>query len=91
MPAGRGRKNAMTVQEMVEDAIARSTGVKTAIVGAGRTDAGVHALGQVAHLTLRPIFLRTSFPMSSTWCCQDDIRIQESRRVRTTSTPEGTP
>jgi tRNA pseudouridine38-40 synthase len=38
-----------TVQEEVERAILRVTGEKVAVMGAGRTDAGVHALGQVAN------------------------------------------
>ena len=41
--------NAMTVQQRVEEAIAAVTGERAGIVAAGRTDAGVHALGQVCH------------------------------------------
>ena len=37
-----------TVQGELEDALAKLTGKPIPIVGAGRTDAGVHALGQVA-------------------------------------------
>jgi tRNA pseudouridine38-40 synthase len=37
-----------TVQEVLEAALLRLTGERTAVRGAGRTDAGVHALGQVA-------------------------------------------
>jgi tRNA pseudouridine38-40 synthase len=40
--------NATTVQAAVEDALAAIAQMRLTIVGAGRTDAGVHALGQVA-------------------------------------------
>jgi tRNA pseudouridine38-40 synthase len=39
-----------TVQSEVETALARLYGVPVTVRGAGRTDAGVHAAGQVAHL-----------------------------------------
>lgn len=39
-----------TVQDRLEDAIARFAGERLKITVAGRTDAGVHALGQVIHL-----------------------------------------
>lgn len=41
-----------TVQGEIEDAIAQMTGETVLVRGAGRTDAGVHAAGQVANFTL---------------------------------------
>ncbi len=39
-----------TVQDQIEHAVHRITGVRTRVHGAGRTDTGVHALAQCAHI-----------------------------------------
>jgi tRNA pseudouridine38-40 synthase len=46
------QENGLSVQEALEDAILAMTGERATAHGAGRTDAGVHALGQVAHFDL---------------------------------------
>jgi tRNA pseudouridine38-40 synthase len=41
--------SALTIQEVVETCLAQLLGQEVRLHGSGRTDAGVHALGQVAH------------------------------------------
>ncbi|OGP75597.1 MAG: tRNA pseudouridine(38-40) synthase TruA, partial [Deltaproteobacteria bacterium RBG_13_58_19] len=43
------QKNALTIQEVVETALLKLTQEQVSLIGSGRTDAGVHALGQVAN------------------------------------------
>src|SRR5690606_19209586 len=50
------QKDALSVQQVVEEAIRKFTGENVALVVAGRTDAGVHALGQVAHFDIKKKF-----------------------------------
>ena len=44
--------NGLSVQEALETAFERFCGNRPTVFGAGRTDAGVHALAQVAHIDL---------------------------------------
>ena len=43
--------NVPTVQALLEDALCRITAVQVTLHGSGRTDAGVHAVGQVANFS----------------------------------------
>lgn len=49
----RGLETHATVQQSLEEALSRLTGADVVVQGAGRTDSGVHALGQVGHLSVR--------------------------------------
>ena len=46
------QKNGLSIQEVLQKAIFNLSNEKVAVIGAGRTDAGVHALGQIAHFDL---------------------------------------
>jgi len=46
------QENAPSVQAAVEEAVFAFSGERSLVQGAGRTDSGVHATGQVAHLDL---------------------------------------
>jgi len=47
------QKNGLSVQEVLQRAIFNFSKEKVIVSGAGRTDSGVHALGQVAHFDLK--------------------------------------
>jgi len=44
--------NGLSIQQLIEESIQKLTNKTTTIIGAGRTDAGVHAKGQVASFEL---------------------------------------
>jgi tRNA pseudouridine38-40 synthase len=43
------QENGISIQQVLEESIGRMTGEEIRVIASGRTDAGVHALGQVAH------------------------------------------
>lgn len=65
--------DALSVQQVVEEAIAKMSGETVTVQAAGRTDAGVHALGQVV-----------SFDLSRAW---DPFRIREALNFHTRPHP----
>jgi pseudouridylate synthase I len=82
--SGWQRQNAEpSVQQAIEDALASLTGEKTVLHSAGRTDAGVHALGQVAHFDTQSRIPPERFSFAINTMLPTDIRIRESSEADT--------
>ena len=70
-----------TVQGVIEDRLARLMGEKTHLEGSGRTDAGVHAMGQVAHFLTQSTLDTSSIQRALNSLVPDDIVIQSVEEV----------
>lgn len=69
-----------SVQSEIEKAIFAATGAKSRITGSGRTDAGVHAVGQVAHFDTEKD-LGAKFVGAINFYLPSDVRIKEVEAV----------
>ena len=69
------QKEEMTIQGLLEDAIFTVTGEKLRVTGAGRTDAGVHALEQVAAFSTQSDLMPDVFFRALNANLPEDIRI----------------
>ena len=76
------QENAPTVQQQIEKAIQSLTGQPIRIKAAGRTDAGVHALGQVAAFDTDADYPPDTFLNALNARLPRDIAVIEARRVR---------
>ncbi|MFH1941325.1 MAG: tRNA pseudouridine(38-40) synthase TruA [bacterium] len=74
--------NRRTVQREIEDALCELTKEKIGIVGAGRTDAGVHAFGQVASFTTASRLPLAAFKEGLNGHLPEDVRITHARQVK---------
>lgn len=72
-PSGR------TVQGVLQEALERLTGQPVKVIGAGRTDAGVHARGQVANFRTESGIPADRFAPALNGCLPPDLRVLESR------------
>ena len=81
------QKNARTVQEEIETAIARFTGEAVRIKAAGRTDAGVHATGQVVTFDSDAGHPDGVVVRALNSHLPDDIAVKEAHRVADTFDP----
>lgn len=69
------QKNAVTIQQRVTDAINLILKEKINLIGSGRTDAGVHAIGQVANFRCEEVIDIYSFQHSLNGILPFDISI----------------
>jgi tRNA pseudouridine38-40 synthase len=76
--------DARTVQRTLQDALARLDGAPPRVDGAGRTDAGVHATGQVASFALARDIAPDALARALNGLLPDDVRVVEAARA-----PEG--
>lgn len=73
--------NGISIQELVERALEPIAGRPVAIVGAGRTDAGVHALGQVASVELESNLDTATLARALNAALPEDVRVAAVERV----------
>jgi len=65
----------VTVQGVVEDVLVKILKEPTRVHGAGRTDAGVHAAGQVAHFETTSAMTPAEFERALNSLLPDDVRV----------------
>ena len=70
-----------TVQGTIEEALAKICGKKITVIGAGRTDAGVHARGQVANFKADLRLERDELLRALNALLPKDVRILSVRKV----------
>lgn len=74
------QKNGPSVQQAIEEAVFSFCGEHARVYGAGRTDAGVHAFGQVAHIDIeRPTTADTVRDAINAHLRDEPISVLEAR------------
>ncbi|MCF8082557.1 MAG: tRNA pseudouridine(38-40) synthase TruA [Deltaproteobacteria bacterium] len=75
------QKNAVTLQQTVEDRLAVMLGHPVTLIASGRTDAGVHALAQVCHFMTRSRIPAGALKKGLNSLLRDDILIKDVQDV----------
>ena len=70
-----------TIQGVIQDRLKRLTGESSQLIGSGRTDAGVHALGQVAHFKTESRMDANTFQRALNSLLPEDIVIRRAEEV----------
>lgn len=75
------QKDFLSIQGILEEKISRITQEKIMLNGSGRTDAGVHALGQVANFKTNSSIPWVEYPLILNRLLPLDIRIKKAEEV----------
>jgi len=75
------QKKERTIQQEIETALATMTGEAVTVIGSGRTDAGVHALGQVANFHCKTHLDAPQLEKGLNSLLPDDIVIRSCRQA----------
>lgn len=73
--------NGVSVQKVVEDALAKVCGSQLSLVSSGRTDAGVHARGMVAHFVTQRVLPMAAYREGVNRYLPADIVVREAALV----------
>ncbi|NLI61319.1 MAG: tRNA pseudouridine(38-40) synthase TruA [Clostridiales bacterium] len=73
--------NSPSIQQELEEGLFKLTGEETLVQGAGRTDSGVHARGQVANFFTNSSIPSHRFSLALNSVIPRDIRVVDSREV----------
>ena len=71
----------LNIQGEIEKALGEITGEEVELIGSGRTDAGVHSLGQVANFKTESKLPAEKFPIALNTKLKQSIRIIDSEEV----------
>ena len=72
------QENGMTVEQIINEKLGELLGEEIAVIGASRTDSGVHALGNVAVFDTKTRIPAEKISFALNQRLPADIRIQES-------------
>jgi tRNA pseudouridine38-40 synthase len=75
------QKHDSSIQQTLQDAIEKITGCRPSLHGSGRTDAGVHALGQVANFQIDSKIPSERFAFALNAVLPEDIVVKSSEEV----------
>ena len=75
------QRNALSVQQVLEEALSRACAHPVVVTGSSRTDAGVHALAQMVHFDTDCSIPPDKYAFVLNTMLPPDIRVQASREV----------